>query len=142
MSDILWSEILWKEAGKRITELRHEKKLTQAQFGDFLGVSRQYIGKIERGQKSPGDLIPIICKKIGVSADFIYFGTSDSPDLSEPSEPSEALGNIRLLRDFTPAQLEIGLDIIKRLAGMIYSPDGNELLIKEVMRRQRLPAEY
>jgi transcriptional regulator with XRE-family HTH domain len=127
------SEILWKEAGKRITELRHEKKLTQAQFGDLLGVSRQYIGKIERGQRSPGDLIPIICEKTGVSADFIYFGVSDP------------FYTIQLLHDFTPAQLDIALDIIKRLAELIYSPNGNELLIKEIMRRQRfrqtLPAE-
>jgi len=119
----------WEEVGKRIAELRCDKKLTQAQFGDLLGVSRQYIGRIERGQKSPGDLIPVICKKTGVSADFIYFGTSDPLD------------NIRLLHDFTPAQLDMALDIIKRLVEMLYSPNGNELLIKGVMRRQRLPVK-
>jgi transcriptional regulator with XRE-family HTH domain len=110
------------DVGKRIANLRHDKKLTQSQFGELLGVSKYCIGKIERGEKSLGDIIPIICEKTGVSSDFLYFGTETF--------------DIGILNDFTPAQINMGLDVLKRLAEIIYTADGNELLIKEAMRRQ------
>ena len=69
-----------------------------------------------------GDIIPIICEKTGVSSDFLYFGTETF--------------DIGILNDFTPAQIEMGLDVLKRLAEIVYTADGNELLIKEAMRRQ------
>jgi transcriptional regulator with XRE-family HTH domain len=111
------------EVGKRIADLRRDKNLTQSQFGELLGVSKHCIGKIERGEKSLGDIIPIICEKTGVSADFLYFG-------------AEPLGDMGILSDFTPTQIDMGLDVLKRLAEIIYTADGNELLIKEAMRRQ------
>ena len=112
-----------EDVGKRIADLRCDKKLTQAQFGELLGVSKHCIGKIERGKKSLGDIVPIICEKTGVSADFLYFGTETF--------------DIGLLSDFTQAaQIDMGLDVLKRLAEIIYTADGNELLIKEAMRRQ------
>lgn len=116
------------EVGKRISDLRRDKKLTQAQLGKLLGISRQSVGKIEKGQKSPGDLIPVMCRKIGVSADYIYFGIANP------------LADIELLTDLSSEQIEMGFDILKKLAEMINTTNGNEALIKEVMKQQRLSA--
>ena len=116
--------MIWEEVGKRIKTLRCERKLTQVQFGKLVGISSQYVGRIERGQKLSGDLIAIICKEIGVSADYIIFGVVDP------------LSNIALLSELSSEQIEIGFSILKRLAELINTENGNELLIKEVMRRQ------
>ena len=52
-----------KNIGMRIAQLRREHGLTQVQFAEIIGVSRDTLSKIEKGLKSPGDLIPIICRK-------------------------------------------------------------------------------
>jgi len=118
----------WEDVGKRIAELRNDKKLTQVQLGSLLGISRTSVSKIERGLKSPGDLIPILCVKMDVSADYIYFGV-------------DPLADIAFLNEFHPAELDTGLDILKRLAVMISGENGNDLLMKEILRRQHLPIE-
>ena len=81
--------MIWEEVGKRIGNLRRERKLTQAQFGRFLGISRQYVGKIERGQRLSVELIASICRETGVTTDYIIFGVADP------------LANLDLLKDLT-----------------------------------------
>lgn len=41
-----------KKFGKRLKELRIEKDLTQEQLAEKLGLSANYIGMIERGERS------------------------------------------------------------------------------------------
>ncbi len=114
------------EVGKRIRNLRKDKKMTQAQFGKLLGISSQYVGKIEKGlSRLPIDLIAVICKETAVSADYIIFGIKDP------------LGNIDLLQDLSPMQIEIGMDILKKIAELINMENGNEILIKEILRQQK-----
>lgn len=40
--------------GKRIKELRRQKKWKQQTLADKVGVTATYIGQIERGEKMPG----------------------------------------------------------------------------------------
>jgi len=118
--------MVWEEVGKRIENLRHDRKLTQAQLGSLVGVSGQYVGKIEKGlNKLPVELIVAIYKETGVSADYILFGVSDP------------LNNIASLTELSPEQIEICFDILKRLAEFINTENGNEVLIKELMRQQK-----
>ena len=42
-----------KQMGERISRLRQEKKLTQIELGEKLGISSQAISKWERGQAFP-----------------------------------------------------------------------------------------
>ena len=116
----------WEEARARVGNLRRERRLTRAQFGEMIGVSGQYVGKIERGaHKLSVDLVAKICKTTGVSADYILFGVVD---------PFAATS---VLNDLSPTQMEIGLDILKRMVQMINTKNGNEALIQEVFRRQQ-----
>lgn len=117
---------MWEEIGKRISTLRRERKLTQEQFGKLLGISRQYVGKIEGGQKLSVDLICVICKKIRVSADYIIFGIVDP------------LNNIDLLIELSSEQINIGFEILKKIAQFINTDNGNEVLIKEIARQQNV----
>ena len=119
--------MLRNEVSTRITEIRHDNNLTQAQFAELLGISKDSVGRIERGEKSPGDLIPVICKKLGVSSDYIYFGKTDP------------LADIAYLRDYDPAELQILLDCLKRLMGVIDTANGNDIIMNELMRQWRTP---
>ena len=116
----------WEEIGKRIKTLRCERNLTQKQFGDLIGISRQYVGKIEKGHKVSVDQIAVICKKTGVTMDYIVLGVIDP------------LSNIDFLNDLTGDQIDISLDILKRVANLVKTKNGNGLLIKELMRRQHM----
>jgi transcriptional regulator with XRE-family HTH domain len=40
-----------RDAGERLKLLRKERRLTQAQAGELLGLSAAYIGELERGEK-------------------------------------------------------------------------------------------
>lgn len=114
----------WDEVGKRIAKLRQDKNYSQTQFAELIGISRDKLSRIERGKKSPGDLVPIICNKIGVSSDYIYFGKTDP------------LADIAFFRNFDPVEIEILFDLLKSCMSAISTANGNELLINEIMRRQ------
>jgi transcriptional regulator with XRE-family HTH domain len=116
--------MIWEETGERISILRKNKRLTKTQFGKMIGVSGQHIGRIERGiNRVSVDMVADICKITGVSADYIIFGIANSV-------------NDAMLNELSYDQIEIGLDILKRLAHMINTDNGNEKLINEVFRRQ------
>jgi len=117
----------WDQVGIRIGTLRRERNLTRAQFGKLVGISGQYVGRIEKGQKLSVELIAAICKAMGVSTDYIILGIADP------------LNHIDLLKDLSSEQIELGFDILKRLAELINTENGNELLLKEIMRRQYMP---
>lgn len=39
--------------GKKVQKLRQELKISQEEFGSRIGVSRNHVGRIERGETSP-----------------------------------------------------------------------------------------
>lgn len=119
--------MIWEEIGQRIKNLRHDKKLTQTQFGKLINISRQSVSKIERGQKLSVEQIDAICKKTGVTIEYILYGITDSS------------ANLDFLDELSSLQIDIGLDILKRLAELIKTPNGNKLLINELMWRKCPP---
>jgi len=118
--------MIWEEVGKRIKTLRYEKEMTQEQFGELIGVSRQYVGKIEKGKKLSVEQIVTICEKTNTTMNYIVFGVADP------------LGEINLLDDLTKEQLDIVWDILRKVAELVKAKNGNELLIKELMRQQHI----
>jgi len=118
--------MLWEEIGERIRKLRRNKNLTQAKFGELIGTSRQYVGQMERGKPLSLEKIAVICEKTGATMDHIVFGTVDP------------LGNGDFLNDISIDQIDISFDILKRVAELIKTKNGNELLIKELMRDQTM----
>ncbi len=63
--------------GKRLKEMRKERKLTQEAVAEKLNVSCQHISDIERGLN--GMSVPALmefCKVLNVDADYILFGTA------------------------------------------------------------------
>ena len=64
-----------KGIGARIKNLRKERGLTQQALADELGVTLNYISKIEPGMKVPSiDVLVVMAEYFGVSLDHIVLG--------------------------------------------------------------------
>ena len=64
-----------KGIGARIKNLRKERGLTQQTLADELGVTLNYISKIEPGMKVPSiDVLVVMAEYFGVSLDHIVLG--------------------------------------------------------------------
>lgn len=118
---------MWEQVGKRLEKLRTDRRLSKAQFGEMIGVTGQYVGMIEKGTGISAESIVNICNAMNVSADYILFGNVDPATVTVS------------LKGLTHEQLGIALDILKRVAQMVNTDDGNEALIQEVMRQQNEP---
>ena len=118
---------MWKQVGERVERLRRDRKLSKAQFGRLIGVSGQYVGRIERGAHGLSvDSIVKICNAAEVSADYILFGMTD---------PRRDTATITALSGLSYEQIKIALDVIRGVAQFVYTEDGNEVLIREVARQ-------
>ncbi|MCL2337291.1 MAG: helix-turn-helix domain-containing protein [Firmicutes bacterium] len=120
---------MWKQVGERVKELRMERELSKARFGEMIGVSGQYVGMIEKGAGISAESIVNICTALSVSADYLLFGNAG---------PANAVVSLNSLKWLTHEQLWIAFDIIKRVAQMITTEGGNEALIQEVLRQQNV----
>lgn len=57
---------------ERVREVRTENKLSQKAFGEALSVSQDTVSLWENGRSLPSaEYITVICKKFGVSADYL-----------------------------------------------------------------------
>ncbi len=65
--------------GKRIYELRKDYDETQAALGEVLGIGKNQISEIERGNATTSaERIALICEHYHVSADYLL-GLTDDP---------------------------------------------------------------
>jgi transcriptional regulator with XRE-family HTH domain len=120
--------LIEEQAGKRIQKIREKMQLSKAQFGKRIGVTGQHIGMIERGKQGLSiNLIVKICNALETTADYILFGAVD---------PVRDPATVEALNGLTHEQIQIALDIIKKVAQFVNTNDGNEALIREVYSQQ------
>ena len=68
--------------GARLRELRNEKKETQRDLADFLGVKQNQIGEMENGRKaSTFAKLAMLCEHYNVSADYLLGLTDERRSL-------------------------------------------------------------
>lgn len=64
--------------GNFINQLRKEKKLTQSELGEMIGVTNKAVSKWEVGENTPdSSLLPKIAKVLGVTVDELFRGERD-----------------------------------------------------------------
>ena len=65
--------------GERIKEVRTNKGLTQEQFSGKIGLSRNYVARIEIGERLPSDrTIKDICREFGVDELWLRTGIGEA----------------------------------------------------------------
>lgn len=70
--------------GKRIKTLRVEKKMSQKELAEVLGVSPSTIGMYEQGRRNPdGNMIVKLCEVFSVSSDSLLGVGESSKDASD-----------------------------------------------------------
>lgn len=79
---------------KRIQIARNSAKLSQEEFAELLGVTPNFVSKIECGVRGLSlDRLSKICQITGVSADFILFGKTNENSQLVPGV-AEVIGNL------------------------------------------------
>lgn len=114
----------------RIKKIRKELDLTQQEFADKLGMSRDNIGGYETGRRSPSDaVISLICVKCNVNEHWLRDGTGEmflpkdrNTDLAELTkklldEEEDSFKNrlISVLANLTEEQWELLADMAEKL---------------------------
>lgn len=73
----------------RIKEIRQSKGLTQSQFSEIIGLSRNYIALIEIGERVPSDrTISDICREFNVNETWLRTGKGE---MFKPKSRNEEL---------------------------------------------------
>ena len=82
--------------GERIKEVRTNKGLTQEQFSGKIGLSRNYVARIEIGERLPSDrTIKDICREFGV--DELWLRTGIGKAFSVPTREEEMTKLFKIL---------------------------------------------
>ena len=75
--------------GQRIAELRKTCGETQATLAEQLGIKKNQISEIERGNRTTSaERIALICEHYGVSADYLL-GLTDDPEPKYKTETED-----------------------------------------------------
>lgn len=65
-------------SGERVTLFRKDKKLSQQELADAIGVSRGYIGDIERNRSEPSsNFLTLLASKLNISVDWLLTGEGE-----------------------------------------------------------------
>lgn len=103
----------------RIKKIRKDKKLTQVEFGERIGVKGNTITNYENGLRNPTDAIILsICREFSVNENWLRTGTGD-PYLQPDDKLSSYLADIitgddYFIKDLISAYME--LDDISKAA--------------------------
>lgn len=117
----------WTEVGKRIKRVRTERNMSKAQFGKTIGVAGQHLGMVEKGIHGLSvDVIIKICHATGVTSDYLLFGLLDP--VNDPATTAAVSG-------LSNEQMQVALDIVKKVAEFVNTDGGNEALIQEIASR-------
>lgn len=106
--------------GKRISECRQNKHMSQEEMANRIGVTPQAVSKWERGQSLPDvALLADICFVLGVSADYLL-GTQHT-NITENGDEAEQEMILRNLRHcLEPLELVIGMNLISLFTGNVF----------------------
>ena len=82
--------------GKRIASLRQQRQMTQEELADELGISWDYISKIEQGKRTPAiDLIISLSELFEISTDYLLLGR----DVNQMLDRSKILAAAAMLTE-------------------------------------------
>ncbi len=105
-------EMTQLEIGKRIAECRRERKLTQEELANRVGVTAQALSQYERGLRYPDvGILRSLCQVLNAGADYLL-GLEDKKmtEFDNPQIQNEIWWNLRHSLD--PLAIEFGKDIV------------------------------
>ena len=89
---------------------KENMNMTKESFANKMGISGQYLGLIEHGKNYLSiEKLKVLCDFTNLSADYILFG-KDKNIINDTKD---------VLSKFSQEQIEVGCDILKKLAILI-----------------------
>ena len=102
--------------GRRLKQLRKEKRMTQQQLGDRLRLARNTIAMYETGIREPSfRTVQHIADIMGTSVDYLLGRTNELNGTSETGSDPETRAIMRALKGRTKEQQEAVMAFIKYL---------------------------
>lgn len=78
----------------RIKQIRKDRKLTQKEFGEIIGMGRDSVANIENNRVNPSEVfINLLCKEFNVNKEWLITGEGD-PYLNITTPQDEVLADI------------------------------------------------
>ncbi len=112
----------------RLRQLRRQLRLTQAAFGQRLGVSRDVIGNIEYGRVAPRPVfLQHVCRVFRVNPAWLLEG-EDPLFHCEPARVNDLDEVISLFSDLTPSFRAYALEQLRGLLRLQSQDQGTPLL--------------
>ncbi|MFM7853879.1 MAG: helix-turn-helix domain-containing protein [Flammeovirgaceae bacterium] len=97
--------------GDRIKDLRKQKDLSQSELADKVGISYAQIGRYEtKGAQPPAETLKKIADALGVSPDFLIYGTSDQKAKTRLTD-AELINQFKAIEDMA----EDDRNVVKKL---------------------------
>lgn len=124
--------------GQRIKQIRNCKKLTQDEFAEILGLTKNFISLIETGNRTPSDrTISDICREFNINEVWLRTGEGEMlTPISRDAEIAAFLGDVMrgekedfrrrlvsVLARLEPAEWELLANMAQRLAEEIKKED-------------------
>lgn len=100
----------YQSIGKRLQSGRKEKKMTQEELAEQVGITVVYLSKVENGRVRPTlELLDSLCGAVGISLSTLFSGVQIQGD----DYANEKV--VKLFRACSPNIKEAALDILERL---------------------------
>ena len=98
--------------GRRIREIRTRRGITKERLAEMVGITTQYLGDLERGQKCMNyTILARMSRQLEVSTDYLCFG-----ELRVDPSADEV---VRSLMDLSPVEREMTAHMIVQAARII-----------------------
>lgn len=81
---------------KRIAQIRKQAELSQQQFADRIGLTKNFVSLLETGNRTPSDrTISDICREFSVNEDWLRNGTGNmEKPMSRDQEIAAFMGDV------------------------------------------------
>lgn len=114
--EVFQVELLDKQIGEKLRNLRESKNMTTRQVGEAIGVAHSYISMIENGKVPSLDKIKKLCDLYQVPISYL-FGEEVEPDeeLKKIGVEWIAFAEDMKERDITPEEIKQTLQMLKLL---------------------------
>jgi transcriptional regulator with XRE-family HTH domain len=106
----------FRQMGKRITQMRRARGMSQAELARVVGLSQQSIFSIELGERRLRlDLVPALTRTFRVTSDELL-GLAPMPPLKECSIPDRQLRHLETLKQLSEGDQRFILKLAEEMA--------------------------
>lgn len=128
---------------ERVRYIRQQNKLTQKQFAEKIGISREHLCRIESQKEKPSEqILLLITALFGIDEDWLYNGTGTSDNMSLTTTLNTSiqdLTNIIKLSNYNQDDMIVCIILLTNIFRNIYQyQNGNNsekiILIESILR--------